>query len=401
MTQMKSVTLGELEDRIAISFASDNPLFVHGAPGIGKSDTVERMARQFAEEQNREFVHFEDISVEEYRENAGDYFLFVDHRLAQSDATDSKGLPDLNEESDYTEWKLPAWAYALIPNEPPENDEDRVEGETYVSEEDIAGFVFCDELNNAPQLVQKAFYKMILDRKAGKERLSGNVYLMAAGNRGKDNAQVNAMPTPLRNRFGHVELTPPRAGKDGNWTEWAQTHGIEPEVIGFLASEVGSRHLFEFDTDDRETMAFATPRTWEMASDAISVLDDNADNTEIMNVVAMYVGEGVASNFHGFLNTRDEIDLERYLNNPSEAAEINSKAVDVKHALVSAVAERYRNQPDSLESVIKIASHLDTEFGAFLLSMCNNYNQEHFRKNAPQIDALKELSEEYINYIDI
>lgn len=398
---MDTVSLGELENRITISYKSDNPLFVHGAPGIGKSDTVKRMAKQFAEEHDREFVEFGDISVEEYRRNAGDYFLFVDHRLAQSDATDSKGLPDLDEDSEYTEWKLPAWAYALVPNEPPEDEADRDEDEVYVSEEDIKGFVFCDELNNAPQLVQKAFYKMILDRMAGKERLGSGVYLMAAGNRGKDNAQVNPMPTPLRNRFGHVELKSPVAGKDGNWTEWAQNNGIDTRVLGYLAQEIGSTHLFEFDPDDRETMAFATPRTWEMASDAISELDSNASHDKIRGVVSMYVGQGVATEFAAFLETRDDIDLERYLNNPSEVAEINSKDVDVKHALVSAVAERYRNDPDSLENVIKIASHLDTEFGAFLLSMCNNYNGEHFKKNAPRIEALRELSDEYINFIDI
>lgn len=399
MSQTPTVNIHELLDRIRIGYNSDNPIFIHGPPGIGKSDTTKQVARTIAEEKGLEFVEWPDITVEEYRENAGDLFLFVDQRLAQSDATDSKGLPDLNESSDFTEWKPPAWVHALTP------DDD-------LPEEDIQSVVFCDELNNAPQLVQKAYYRLILDREAGSDqRLSENVYLLAAGNREEDKANVNPMPTPLRNRFGHVELEPPKGGKPNNdesdptglWTEWAVENEISTDIVGFIGSNLGVGELYKFDPDKREAMAFATPRTWEMSSKAIKSME-NPTITQKVEGVEMFVGEGTAATFRGFLETKADLDLEKYMNDPSTVREIGDMKVDVKHALVTAIAEEFRQDPtmETLSMVMEVAYHIpDTEFGAYLLSVCRSYHPDEFQQMAPEIERFGEIAEEFIHFMDL
>lgn len=372
---VQEVNHNELANRLEMCYKADQPLFIHGTTGIGKSDTVRQVAERIAEEKGRTFVEWEDAEAEELLANPEEYFVFVDERLAQSDPSDVKGLPDLD--GDATEWKPPKWI-------------------DVVSNDDVAGFVFCDELNLAPQLVQAAYYEMILDKKVGDNRLSDEVYLVGAGNRTEDQAHIREMPAPLRNRFGHVELRPPSAGKDGAWTEWAIENDVDSRVLGFLTSNLGKDKLFLFTEDNRDAICFATPRTWEMASTAIQSADAETP-AEVAEVAGMFIGEGTASNFRGFLETREEVDVQAYLDNPEMAEELTE--VDVKHALITAIAEEYREDKDALGDVIEVAAHLDTEFGSFLLSMCRRYNEDHFQRNAADNDTFEELADEYVNYI--
>lgn len=377
-TMVQEVNHTELANRLKLTYKADQPLFIHGTTGIGKSDTVRRVAEEIADNtENREFIEWEDADADALLENPDEYFLFVDERLAQADPSDVKGLPDLD--GDSTEWKPPKWI-------------------NVISQEDIAGFVFVDELNLAPQLVQAAYYEMILDKKVGDNRLSDDVYLVGAGNRVEDQAHIREMPAPLRNRFGHVELNPPSGGKDGAWTKWAVQNDIDGRVLGFITSNVGRGKLFTFTEDNRDAICFATPRTWEMASGAIQSSDAESP-ADVADVAAVFVGEGVAAQFKGFLKTREDVDVPSYLANPEKAAELTDQQVDVKHALITAIADEYKQDTEVLDDVIEVAANLDTEFGTFLLSMCRRYNKDHFQQNASKNETFKELADEYVNYI--
>ena len=52
----------------------------------------------------------------------------------------------------------------------------------------------------------------------------------AAGNRDSDRAPTTRMPTPLRNRFVHIDFEVDVQ----EWCEWAIKTGIRPEVIAFI-----------------------------------------------------------------------------------------------------------------------------------------------------------------------
>lgn len=388
---MQTVNHTELAQRIELCYLADQPLFIHGTTGIGKSDTVREVAKGIAEDKGREFVAYEDADVEAVFENPEDYFVFVDHRLAQSDPSDVKGLPDLDKHDDATEWKPPKWIKV-------------------VTTEGLAGIVFCDELNLAPQLVQAAYYEIILDKKAGNRRLADDVYLVGAGNRTEDQAHIREMPAPLRNRFGHVELKKPTASRGGddvaggasNWINWAASNSVDGRVIGFLSSNVGSSQLFNFDEDNRDASVFATPRSWEMTSDALKAADDTGKELsadEVRDIASIFVGPGVAAEFRGWMETRHEIDVPDFLENPEKVAELDDKRVDLKYALITSVAEEYRRDTNVLDEVIEIAANLDTEFGSFLLRLCRQYNQTHFQQAASENETFKKLSEEYVNFI--
>ena len=74
---------------------------------------------------------------------------------------------------------------------------------------------------------------------------------MAAGNRNSDRAAAMRMPTPLRNRFVHLDFEVDIQ----EWSEWAIQVAIRPEVIAFLRFR--PKLLSQFD---RDANAFPSPR---------------------------------------------------------------------------------------------------------------------------------------------
>jgi len=54
--------------------------------------------------------------------------------------------------------------------------------------------------------------------------------IVAAGNRDSDRAATTRMPTPLRNRFVHIDFEVDVQ----EWCEWAIKTDIRPEAIAFI-----------------------------------------------------------------------------------------------------------------------------------------------------------------------
>jgi MoxR-like ATPase len=76
--------------------------------------------------------------------------------------------------------------------------------------------LFLDEMNSAAPAVQAAGYQLILNRRVGKYVLPDNVVIVAAGNRESDKGVTYRMPTPLANRFVHLELRVDHT----SWLHW-------------------------------------------------------------------------------------------------------------------------------------------------------------------------------------
>ena len=194
------------------------PVFIWGAPGIGKSSIVKAIAK----EQELEFL---------------------DLRLSLLDPTDLKGIPFFNAETNEGVWAKPSF----LPSNP-----------------DSKGILFLDEINTAPPAVQASAYQLILDRKVGEYELPEGWSIIAAGNRENDRGVVYKMPPPLANRFVHFEM---EVDFD-DWKAWAYSAKIDASIIGYLAYDKSM--LFTFDATSNEK-SFATPRSWEYV-DSLSLI---------------------------------------------------------------------------------------------------------------------------------
>src|SRR5579885_642412 len=189
------------------------PVFLWGAPGIGKSAVVAQAAATAG-------LELQDV------------------RALLLDPVDLRGLPFVAADG-RSRWATPGFLPA----------------------EGTSGILFFDELNAAPAMVQASLYQLVLDRKLGEYRLPDGWTIVAAGNREGDRAVTSRMPTPLRNRFTHLNFEADMQ----EWCEWAISAKIRPEVIAFIRFKPDL--LSDFD---RDATAFPSPRSCAFVSNILN-----------------------------------------------------------------------------------------------------------------------------------
>lgn len=205
-----SVTQNELLD-VLLNIAPIRPVFIWGAPGIGKSALVEQFA---------ETVGLPCVSL-------------LGSQLAPEDII---GIPQIRgETSEFLPPKMIA------------------RKEPYV--------LFLDELNACSQEVQKAFYSLIHERRIGEYHLPKGSVVIGAGNRSNDGAIVKTMSSALINRMFHVQL---KANPD-QWLQWAYENHLHPWITDYISQRPD--HLFSEPPKTEEP--YSTPRSWHMLSDAL------------------------------------------------------------------------------------------------------------------------------------
>ena len=248
MSETRQVTSVQARRSLLKAFKHQRPVFLWGPPGIGKSELVA------------------DITAE-----LGGHM--IDLRLGQMEPTDIRGIPFYNKEVGKMDWAEPI----------------DLPSEELASSVPIV-VLFLDEMNSAAPSVQAAAYQLILNRRIGKYKLPDNVVMVAAGNRESDKGVTYRMPTPLANRFIHQEMKTDFA----SWQDWAVTHNIHKDIIGYLGSN--KQDLYDFDPKS-SSRAFATPRSWSFVSELLSDAEAGDEDT-ITNLLSGTIGEGLAIKFN-------------------------------------------------------------------------------------------------------
>ena len=117
--QVKATQVNNIVGR---AFAAKQPVFLWGAPGIGKSEVIEQITASLGNS------------------------LMIDMRLALMEPTDLRGYPFRNPETNQMEWAPPA----DLPSQELADQYDHI-------------VLFLDELNSAPPSVQAAAYQLVLN----------------------------------------------------------------------------------------------------------------------------------------------------------------------------------------------------------------------------------------------
>jgi MoxR-like ATPase len=272
-------------------------VFIWGGPGIGKSAVVKQLA-------NKHGLPLRDV------------------RALLLDPVDLRGLPYLSDGC--SKWATPDF----LP-------------------QDGAGVLFLDELNAAPPMVQASCYQLVLDRKLGEYALPDGWSIVAAGNRESDRAVTNRMPTPLRNRFVHLDFEVDMQ----EWSQWAIQNGIRPEVIAFLRFRPALLSAF-----DRDNNAFPSPRSWEFVSNILSI---NAKQRIEHELIAGAVGTGAATEFSAFLTMFRQLpNIDAILLNPHKEVVPDNAAA--QFAVATALAQRASDT--NFDRVYQYLKRMPTEF---------------------------------------
>ena len=285
--------------------AVQQPAFVWGAPGVGKSQVIAQVA-------------------------ASQGLELTDIRAVLLDPVDLRGIPRIDENGNAV-WSPPSF----LPRQG-------------------RGILFLDELNTAPPLVQAACYQLILDRKLGEYHLPAGWTVIAAGNRESDRAVTHRMPSALANRMVHLDF---EADLD-DWLVWAKASGINPKLQAFLRFRPKLLHAFDPKKADK---AFPSPRSWEFASRLMGAAPNRATFHGLLKGA---VGVAAAAECMGFLQVYDDLpEAEAVLANPGTIAIPDDPTVI--YALCESVARKADN--DAMDSLATLAARLPVEFGVLLM----------------------------------
>lgn len=218
-----------------------------GAPGVGKSQGIRQVATQIAEKTGKK-VEITDV------------------RLLLFNPVDLRGIPTTNADKTLAVWLKPKIF---------QMDES----------DDVINILFLDEISAAPQSVQAAAYQITLDRMVGEHKLPDNCIVIAAGNRVTDRSVAYTMPKALANRLCHMDID----CDHNSWHEWAIESGINSMVLGFL--ECNPSMLMKFNPSS-DSLAFPTPRSWEMVSNIFNYVTDDIE--DVFPIIVGCIGEPAA-----------------------------------------------------------------------------------------------------------
>ncbi len=319
VVETRTVTAAECITRVKRCFRKKRPVFIWGPPGIGKSELVKGISDEMGG-------------------------FMIDLRMSLMEPTDLRGIPFYNKDSGLMEWAPPI----DLPTD------------EFAAKYPIV-VLFLDEMNAAPPSVQAAGYQLILNRRLGNYILPDNVVIVAAGNRETDKGVVYRMPSPLANRFIHLEL---RVDYD-SWFNWAVLHNISAEVTGYIS--FSKQDLFDFDPRS-SSRSFATPRSWVFVSELLD--DDEGDDAELTDLIAGTVGEGVAIKFMAHRKFAADLPaIDDILT--GKVTELKVKEISAMYSLVISMCYELKDQHGKLDSA---KWHAMADY--FFAFMMDNFNTE-------------------------
>jgi hypothetical protein len=216
---------------------------LHGRPGIGKTEIVQRLTRATGAR-------------------------LVDLRLTTIEPQDLRGLPYYDHATRRTVWYRP---------------ED-------LPEDDGPAILFLDELTAAPPMLQPVVYGLLQERRVGRHLLPPPTFVVAAGNAVEDGAVAYEMGTALSDRLIHLHLR----AEAGDWLEhYAIPAGLHPAVITFIRTRPDLLETTE-ETLRRGMTIACTPRSWARVS---AIMNSVADRRLREVMIAGTLGEGPAAEF--------------------------------------------------------------------------------------------------------
>lgn len=278
------------------------PCFIWGPPGVGKSDVVAQVV------------------------GAHPGFELRDVRMNLLDPVDLKGFPVPDVKAKAMTW-LPA---DFLPRSG-------------------KGILFLDEFNSALPATQASGYQLILNRRIGDYQLPDGWAIVAAGNRDGDRGVTHRMPSPLANRLVHLDFDV----HNDEWAQWALDNGIQPELLAFIRFRPALLHKFDPSENPR---AFPSPRSWMFVN---KIFKSKLDRDLEFELITGAVGEGAAGEFLAFTRVIAGMpNLDEIVVNP-DGVEVPTEPATL-YAVSTGLATRAAK--DNFDRLMKFANRMPVEF---------------------------------------
>jgi len=297
------------------------PVYVEGAPGVGKSEVIDQVAGKIN-------------------------YKVIEYRASIREPVDLRGVPVPDLKAGVTRW--------LAPDELPREDRDGK-----------FGILKLDEINTASLSMQAACFGLVLERRIGDYHLPAGWVPVAAGNRLKDKAAAQRMPTALANRFAILAVK----ADTTTWASWATKNDVHPYVIAFLRFRPNLIHIMPTSDDQK---AFPTPRSWVALSKVLKRLD--VGSAVVRPISEALVGTAATMEFSAFLSiVKDMPTIDDIVDDPIKARVPAESNVAQLYALATGLARMATRA--NIESIAAYVKRMPREFE--VLSMTDAIRNEN------------------------
>ena len=285
-------TYAELKPLVRATLDAGISVLMRGHPGVGKSTLAAEIAQDM------------DLNL-------------IDIRLAQREPAELCGVYFPDREREELKLLPPTWVRQACAS---------------------PTLVFLDEINAAvTRLHQAAAYQIVLERRVGPYHFHPGTRVLAAGNLEEDNALVAPLSSALSNRFAHYLLRV----DVGAWIEWARRAGVAPEIISYFRAHERFGLSLLYDRDDED--AFASPRSWEMASRVYQTAPPELRR----RAMSACIGAAATQRFFQYERVYERIRPEQIVvtGKPMDFGSERNRDPSFLHASVAAVANWISEQP--------------------------------------------------------
>ena len=249
------------------------PVLLLGAPGIGKTQIMEQIARECR------------VGLVSYT---------ITHHTRQS----AIGLPFISKKefggkeysvTEYTMSEIVASIYNKIEK-------------TGLKD----GILFIDEINCVSETLAPAMLQFLQCKMFGNHEIPQGWVIVAAGNPPEYNKSVREFDVVTMDRVKKIEVEPDFAV----WKEYAVKNQLHPAVISYLSTRTANFYRMETTVDGR---TFATPRGWEDLSQMLMVYEKLGKKMD-REVVRQYIQhEKIAKDFANYLELYEKYQMDYQL----------------------------------------------------------------------------------------
>lgn len=243
-----------------IPLIRQRPVLLLGAPGIGKTQIMEQVAREC-------HVGLVAYTITHHTRQSAIGLPFISHRTY--DGRDYAV-------TEYTMSEIVASIYNKIE-------------ETGLKE----GILFIDEINCVSETLAPAMLQFLQYKTFGNHEIPKGWIIVAAGNPPEYNKSVREFDVVTMDRVKKIDVEPDFQV----WKEYAYQENIHPCILSYLSLRTGFFYKMETTVDGRR---FATPRGWEDLSRMIFVYE-KLGKAVTADVVIQYIQHPkIAGDFAGY-----------------------------------------------------------------------------------------------------
>lgn len=300
------------------------PIFLIGAPGIGKTAIVEQIAEEL------------DIGLVAYS---------MTHHTRQS----AIGLPYIAEHnygaervrvSEYTMSEILASVYHVMEQSGKKE-----------------GILFLDEINCVSETLAPAILQFLQYKTFGNHSLPNGWIIVSAGNPPQYNKSVREFDIATRDRLRYLYV-------EENleiWKQYAHEHRVHGSILAFLE---GNRKWFYSIRTTEEGPCVATARGWEDLSYAIRLYEKKGYEVDVRLIIQYITDTDIARKFSVFYDLykkyREEYQIAKILDGscPDEIKEKAKKAaLDERISLIEMLFEKITAE---ITNITELRSVLET-----------------------------------------